>query len=280
MPQRPGTMIYFDLLYDLEDYTDEETGQLIKAVLKYGLSGEIPTFTDRGMKTLWRSLQHKVDIDAKKYENKLLQTKYAAYCKKSRSEGDEPIPYEEWVNEQETDVNGSQRTDNEPLQSSNEPKLSENGSYTNGIQLPTTNNEQSSANHQSSPMSVQQSSPNSQREKKSKRDIEFEGFWQAYPKKKNKLQARKAFDRVKVPLQTLLDAIEKQKQSKQWQKNDGEFIPYPATWLNSGAWEDEVEPDKLDDKPKKSDDDYWAGFYHPTPEERAAPPWHGYKDIE
>lgn len=108
----------------------------------------------------------------------------------------------------------------------------------------------------------------------------FESFWQAYPKKKNKLQARKAFDKVKIPLQTLLDAIEKQKQSKQWQKNDGEFIPYPATWLNSGAWEDEVEPDKLTEKPKKSDDDYWAGFYHPTPEERAAPPWHGYKDIE
>lgn len=82
----------------------------------------------------------------------------------------------------------------------------------------------------------------------------FEMFWKAYPKKKNKIDAQKAFSKIKVPLQTLLDAIERQKQSDQWKKNSGQFIPYPATWLNRGAWEDEP-----DGQSTSIPTDYYAG---------------------
>lgn len=82
----------------------------------------------------------------------------------------------------------------------------------------------------------------------------FDEFWKAYPKKKNKIDAQKAFSKVKAPLQTLLDAIERQKQSEQWKKNNGQFIPYPATWLNRGAWEDEP-----DGQSTSIPTDYYAG---------------------
>ena len=63
----------------------------------------------------------------------------------------------------------------------------------------------------------------------------------SYPRKKNKEQARKAFNKLKgVKLQELLDAIERQKHSRDWTKDGGQYIPYPATWLNAGGWEDEV----------------------------------------
>lgn len=69
----------------------------------------------------------------------------------------------------------------------------------------------------------------------------FDEFWAAYPRKKNKEQARKAFNKLKgVKLQELLDAIERQKHSRDWTKDGGQYIPYPATWLNAGGWEDEV----------------------------------------
>lgn len=68
----------------------------------------------------------------------------------------------------------------------------------------------------------------------------FEEFWKAYPKKVGKGDARKAFEKVKAPLDTLLSAIETQKQSQQWQKDGGQYIPNPATWLNQGRWEDEL----------------------------------------
>ncbi len=74
----------------------------------------------------------------------------------------------------------------------------------------------------------------------SKTDKDFEIFWKAYPKKKNKETARKAFKKLKgVKLDTLLTAIEQQKRSQDWLKDGGQFIPYPASWLNAGGWENE-----------------------------------------
>ena len=71
----------------------------------------------------------------------------------------------------------------------------------------------------------------------------FERFWAAYPRKVGKQAAKKSFERVKVPLETLLAAIERQKGSDQWTKNNGQFIPHPATWLNQGRWDDEIQVD-------------------------------------
>ena len=45
-----------------------------------------------------------------------------------------------------------------------------------------------------------------------------------------------------VTLDVLIDAIEKHKQSAQWQKDGGQYIPHPATWLNQQRWEDEMLP--------------------------------------
>lgn len=82
--------------------------------------------------------------------------------------------------------------------------------------------------------------------KKEEHSEEFEQFWSVYPKKKSKESARKAFDKAikKIDLQTMLDAVEAQKRSKQWKEKDGQFIPYPATWLNAECWNDEVEADR------------------------------------
>ena len=72
---------------------------------------------------------------------------------------------------------------------------------------------------------------------------EFEAFWNAYPKvkQKSKQEAREAFAKVDVPLQTLLDALEIQKKSHDWQKEGGQYIPYPAKWLNKRRWEDSMD---------------------------------------
>ena len=72
------------------------------------------------------------------------------------------------------------------------------------------------------------------------RGAEFEKFWSAYPRKEGKQKARAAFEKVAVPLETLLEAIERQKSSAQWTKDEGQFIPHPATWLNGKRWEDQL----------------------------------------
>jgi hypothetical protein len=70
----------------------------------------------------------------------------------------------------------------------------------------------------------------------------FEQFWKAYPNKTAKGRARKAWNQIKPSealFQQILDALTRQRASPKWQKNQGEFIPHPATWLNDQRWEDE-----------------------------------------
>lgn len=68
----------------------------------------------------------------------------------------------------------------------------------------------------------------------------FERFWSVYPRKVGKQSAKRAFERVKVPLETLVAAVERQKCSDQWARDNGQYIPHPTTWLNQGRWDDEL----------------------------------------
>lgn len=72
----------------------------------------------------------------------------------------------------------------------------------------------------------------------------FASFWRVYPKKKSRGQAEKAFKKINPDeqlLASMIAKIEQAKKSEQWQKDGGQFIPYPATWLNAKGWEDEIE---------------------------------------
>uniref|UniRef100_A0A6H1ZTE8 Lin1244/Lin1753-like N-terminal domain-containing protein n=1 Tax=viral metagenome TaxID=1070528 RepID=A0A6H1ZTE8_9ZZZZ len=92
---------------------------------------------------------------------------------------------------------------------------------------------------------------NPQREEKERKGKErkgdtitqnFEIFWKAYPKKKAKGKAEGAWKKIKDPENTLtiiLKAIDWQKNSPDWLRDGGQFIPYPASYLNGKCWEDE-----------------------------------------
>jgi len=72
----------------------------------------------------------------------------------------------------------------------------------------------------------------------------FEKFWNAYPRKVGKGAAEQSFKKYRPNdelLKTILAAIENQKRSEQWHKDDGKYIPNPATWLNQKRWEDECQ---------------------------------------
>ncbi len=70
----------------------------------------------------------------------------------------------------------------------------------------------------------------------------FERFWRAYPRKASKGDARKAWAKLQPDpvLQTrILESLAWQRDTEQWQRDGGQFIPYPATWLRAERWEDE-----------------------------------------
>jgi hypothetical protein len=70
----------------------------------------------------------------------------------------------------------------------------------------------------------------------------FAVFWQAYPRKVSKAQAENAWAKIapdECLLRVIVAAVEGSKTSEQWQRDNGQFIPHPATWLNGRRWEDE-----------------------------------------
>jgi hypothetical protein len=84
-------------------------------------------------------------------------------------------------------------------------------------------------------------------------EIAFEKLWETYPNRKNQSK-RKAYEaylkyiKNRISLKVILEAIEKQKKSKAWLKDDGQFIPHCATWINGCMWESESDEDDLHKK--------------------------------
>lgn len=73
----------------------------------------------------------------------------------------------------------------------------------------------------------------------------FEQFWEAYPKKKSKGDAEKAWHAIKPNehlAEQMLQAVQRAKTSADWAKEGGKFIPYPASWLRDKGWLDEYTP--------------------------------------
>ena len=89
----------------------------------------------------------------------------------------------------------------------------------------------------------QDDAPEKSRDRVRDRDTlvrDFDQFYAAYPKKKSRGDAEKAFAKVhgSVPLETLLTAISTLSESPDWRRDDGRYIPYPASWLNAKGWLD------------------------------------------
>jgi len=72
----------------------------------------------------------------------------------------------------------------------------------------------------------------------------FEIFWEAYPRKIAKGEARRVWQTKVKPdeglLRVILAAVETCKQSEQWQTP--KYIPHARTWLSQQRWEDEPDP--------------------------------------
>lgn len=68
----------------------------------------------------------------------------------------------------------------------------------------------------------------------------FDSFWSLYPNKVAKKDAIEAFNKIEPNeevLAKMLRHLEQDKSSKKWIKDEGQYVPNPATWLNRRDWE-------------------------------------------
>ena len=71
-------------------------------------------------------------------------------------------------------------------------------------------------------------------------DDGFDRFWSSYPRKIGKQAAKNAWRKAKgkPKVDIIIEVVNQQKQTEQWKKDNGQFIPHPATWINQGRWDD------------------------------------------
>ena len=73
---------------------------------------------------------------------------------------------------------------------------------------------------------------------------EFNKFWNYYPRKTEKLAARKAFDKACELVTPAVIVAGAERLANDPNLPPKQFVPYPATWLNAGQWEDEPYPER------------------------------------
>lgn len=202
---RDYTPLPFRFLDELDCLTDEEYGRLIRAMQAYSKDGAVPDLngTER---LFWKMCKNVIDYYFDGYEKK---------CSVNSENG---------------------KKGGRPKKSEQIFSKSEESQKNRTVFLKT----QKSQVEEEEEVKVEGNNPPIPPKGGKRTDAEFEIFWSAYPTKVGKQPARKAFDKVKVPVETLVAAIERQKCSSQWSKDGGQYIPNPATWLNQCRWEDEL----------------------------------------
>ena len=76
----------------------------------------------------------------------------------------------------------------------------------------------------------------------SKTGVEFEKFWSVYPKKVEKKKAELKWNKInKTTQELILSDLPRRSKTEQWQKNNGQFVPNPTTYLNGERWNDQIE---------------------------------------
>lgn len=98
-------------------------------------------------------------------------------------------------------------------------------------------------------------------EQDSKVEEQFNIFYASYPKHEGKTKALESWKKIKPDVklfERIIKSVEARKRSENWTKENGKYIPLPATWLNQKRWEDEILVDELIT-------DQWGKIYKPIP---------------
>ena len=262
-PKKPkGFVVFYDYREHLELLTDEERGRLFMALFEYGETGEVPAL-EGVVRMAFSFMKTQMDRDA---------AKYSQICQK-RSEagkqGGRPHKTDDADSEEEK-ANGLYENQNKAKKANafSEKQMEAKKANTN-TNINTKTNTNTNINISLSSSFEEGDIPEEQ-PKLSPIEIRFAEFWSAYPRKVGKQHALKAWNKIKPTADLhsrIIKAIANQKKSDQWCRENGRFIPNPATWLNGGYWDNEVEevkPNEINSRPTQPIGTSWTQGFVPA----------------
>ena len=98
MSEKPGVMIYFEIMEAVNRMSDEQAGALLKAILSYGSTMREPEIRD-DLFMLWPLIRARLDSDDERYYRTSQRKRYAVYSRWAKNRNEEILPFEQWVME-------------------------------------------------------------------------------------------------------------------------------------------------------------------------------------
>lgn len=205
MARMTGFVFQDEYLERLAKLSDQEVGRLVRALAEYHATGKDQELAGR----------EGVAFDFIKVDIDRIDQKYEARCETNRS------------NRQQTMTNDNNRQPSSTIVNKPQPTA--------------TNSDQTRQDKvKDKDKYIKETPLTGSKEKAAALDRAFDKFWACYPRREGKQMAKKSFMKIAPDddlLETMLVAIQRQKQTDQW--SDPRYIPHPATWLNGRRWEDE-----------------------------------------
>ena len=264
------SFVFYESFRDASRNLDDATRlALYEAIMDYSLYGEEPDEGNLVAAAMFKLVRPVLDANAKRRENGRTGGRTA---NKDNQETSNPEP-ENGKSESETEAKENPvETEDKPVENQSETKAEPN--HNQEVTKPEPNHNQEvtkpEPNHNQEvtkpepdkiydvdvdgdkdvDVDIYSHPPTSPRRgsgRKKSADMDgFALFWQEYPRKAAKAAALKAWQKLN-PSQELVERIlahvRDHKRSPDWIKDGGQFVPYPATFLNGQRWEDDIPPD-------------------------------------
>jgi hypothetical protein len=202
-------VVYRTWMETFDDLDNETVGEIIKMIMHYGMNGEdISDNMSPAARAIFKMSKGNIDASNQKRINGAKGGKAKGKQAESESQADE------------------KQTASKPQANEKQPTSNKDKDVNKDVNRDVNNNNIKTS---SSPRSAT--------------DARFDIFWQTYPRKAKRKDAEKAWKKInpdKDLFDKIIKAVSDWRFSEQWTKDGGQYIPYPATWLNGGQWEDEI----------------------------------------
>lgn len=224
MKEKKSFVIYSDWENTFKKLGKYESGDLIQGIFEYMRTGETPQFESFAVEAIFTLLVETFKRD---------RDKYYKMCERNALNGAKKWEKDNKNNSAEN-ASGKSGINKNATNADND---NENDNVNDNVNDNENDNENDKYNISTSSSPVVRDGVLS-----SGYSEDFLEFWSAYPKKMGKGSAYKVFNKLKLTKKDkadILKALNWQRKSEQWLKDNGQFIPYPATYLNQRRWEDE-----------------------------------------
>ncbi len=213
MKEKNSFIVYYEWEEMFGYMSDKQIADMLRAMFSYAKRGEMPEFSNPLLNSNFCVMKYAIDRNNEKYKAKCDKNKENAKLR--------------WEKEKCSDIK-NMRTHKIYADNDND-NVNDNDNDNDNV------NDKYNISTSSSPSARDCGN-------KSAYSDDFLEFWGSYPKKVGKGAAFKIYQKLKLTKNekaAILTALNWQKKSEQWLKENGQFIPYPATYLNQRRWEDE-----------------------------------------